>query len=316
MNLSLSEHLIYKDEYVADNQEGAKTTLHMMELWHAFGNSFVIQLKNGHFIVSDGGFHTETGYLIDYLEGLVSEGEKPVIEAWFVSHAHIDHYGVFRPFLENSEYGNRIYVEGIYYNEPCNSVIALDLTVRDDITFIHRVTKCMRTTKGNSPEIYRPQTGQRYYFNDITVDIVMAQEQLPFEQYSGDFNDSSTWCMFTIEGQKCLLGGDGDKGGTQFIMKAYDQGYLDFDVFSVLHHGHGTRDDFTRCCKFKTVLFTKRGKPPAYKLESNTYLKEVSEEWLVWDDGTKVLTFPYAVGEAKCLPQFDWIYHKDQERPE
>ena len=71
-----------KNGYVKDNKEGAKTTFHMLEL-HDLGNSFLFQLKNGHFIISDGGRKTDLPYLLDYLGSLVPEGEKPVIEGWF-----------------------------------------------------------------------------------------------------------------------------------------------------------------------------------------------------------------------------------------
>lgn len=306
----LSEHLFYNATEIAGNNPNAKTTLHMLELYDA-GNSFVIQLKNGHFIVSDGGTGYELGYLFDYLEGLTPEGEKPVIEAWFISHAHIDHCGLLRRIVREPDYAGRVFVNGIYYNEPNDCVIALDPATRADIAFIRQSTEVLKTTKGENTKVYRPQTGHRYYFNDITVDIIAAQEQFPFEYYSGDFNDSSTWCLFTIEGQRCLLGGDGDKGGIKFVMETCTPEDMQLDVFTVLHHGHNTRDMFTDYCRIKTALFpVAKGKMPAYRTNENNHLKEVVEEWFVSHEGTVVMTFPYRVGEAKRIPHFDWIYNK------
>ncbi len=306
----LSEHLFYRAMEVANNNPYAKTTLHMLELYNA-GSSFVVQLKNGHFIVNDGGTGYEVGYLFDYLESLIPEGEKPVIEAWFISHAHIDHSGIFRRIVNEPEYADRVFVNGIYYNEPNDCVITLDPSTRAEIAFIRLATGVLKTTSGENTMIYRPQTGQRYYFNDITVDIVAAQEQFPFEYYSGDFNDSSTWLLYTIEGQKCLLGGDGDKGGIKFVMETCTHEDMQLDVFTVLHHGHNTRDIFTDYCQIKTALFpVLRGKMPAHRTNENNHLKEVVQEWFASYDGTVVLTFPYRVGEAKCLPHFDWIYNK------
>ena len=63
-DLPLSKHLL-RDEVVSKGA-AVQTTLHMLELWH-FGNSFVIQLKNGHFIISDGGAECETEYLLQKL---------------------------------------------------------------------------------------------------------------------------------------------------------------------------------------------------------------------------------------------------------
>jgi beta-phosphoglucomutase-like phosphatase (HAD superfamily) len=33
-----------------------------------------------------------------------------------------------------------------------------------------------------------------------------------------------------------------------------------------------------------------------------------------WGDGTKVITFPYALGEYETLPCNEWKYHQDEER--
>ena len=42
----LTDRVFFKDEYVAENKEGAQTTLAMLELYDR-GNAFVIQMKNG-----------------------------------------------------------------------------------------------------------------------------------------------------------------------------------------------------------------------------------------------------------------------------
>ena len=101
-NLPLSEHLFYNDKYVAGVTAEAKTKVHMLELYNT-GNSFVIQLKNGNFIISDGGDINDFPYLLDYMESLVPAGKKPVIEAWIVTHCHNDHMGAFEGFAENPE---------------------------------------------------------------------------------------------------------------------------------------------------------------------------------------------------------------------
>ena len=160
----------------------------------------------------------------------------------------------------------------------------------------------LKTTKGNTPEIYRTHTGQRYYFCGITVDIVLGQEQLPYCDYAGDMNDSSTWCMFHVEGQKVLLGGDGDKGGFKVIEANYSKDYAKVDAFSLLHHGYNTRDYITDYFTVRTLLDTCDSvNLPDYRQEANQHLKESVEEWVSWWDGTKVLTFPYKVGEYRSF---------------
>lgn len=321
MDQPLSEHLFYKEEYVQDNSENAKTSLHLLEMWKS-GNSLLIQLKNGHFIMSDGGTFEETKYLLDYIKKLTPAGEKSVIEAWFITHAHGDHCGVMEHEViwRTKEFRDEFCVEGVYFNEPHERIFRMDPVVWYSNGGIKLGTRFMKDSKGNSTKIYRTQTGQRYYFSDVVIDIIHGQEQIPREDYlnedyPGDFNDSSTWYMVYADGQKILFTGDGDIGSMDVIMKTYDEEYLQVDVMTLPHHGFNTSYQFVDTFKVKTVLATVRDKTPICRAKQNAYFKEHIEEWLTWGDGTKVMEFPYQVGSYKCLPNLEWIYHEGIERP-
>ena len=301
----LSEHLLYDEKFAADNPENAKTTLHFLNLEYG-GNGLIWKLKNGHFVLSDCGVGSDIDMVFDYLEKETPKGEKPVIEGWFISHGHEDHCGAFGRIASNPEkYAGRVYLDGVYYSEPKDLVFALDGFGKGPTTLIKDALQCMKTKNGTKPVIYRTHMGERYYFNDITVDIAMAQEQLPYDYYCGDMNDSSTWCMFNVEGQKCLFGGDGDRGGMRVIMRAYARDYMKVDIFTLLHHGWATRPWFTDHCQIETVLVTVTGRgetPPSLKF-NNDYQKEKCKEWLTSADGTKVFTFPYEVGSYEHLKE-------------
>ena len=316
----LSDRLVYDESFVSGNKENAKTSLHMLEL-HANGNSFVIQLKNGHFILNDGGTHVDLPYLLDYLEELTPGDEKPVVEAWIISHAHGDHMGAINVFLTNPENAERLYVEEVYFSAP-NNEVALKHGGSSTIIQTEYAAKSLKTTSGGAPNVYRPITGQRYYFSDITMEVVFSQEFIELEEYSEDLNDSSTWVMYNIEGQKALLGGDGDYGEMKAIMRAYDKDYFKLDVFTNLHHGINVFDDFTDFCDITTVLvpfYETYGLWPntvaagarlmgIERVDANKYLVESVEEFVTGGGGTKVLTFPYKVGEIKDLGPTEWIY--------
>ncbi|MBQ7485211.1 MAG: hypothetical protein IJT78_01140 [Oscillospiraceae bacterium] len=293
---------------------GLRTSLHMLELWH-FGNSFVIQLKNGHFLVSDGGLRQDVPYLVDYLEQLAPAGEKPVIEGWFISHGHGDHCGVLMELALNGEWGERITVEGVYFSQPSVDMLALDHAGLGSMGLIHRMPDKIRTAAGVPTPFYRLRTGERYYFADITVDVLLAQELIPFESCTGDLNDTSAWLLFTVEGQKILLAGDGDKSGMKLLMENYTSAFMAVDVMSVLHHGSNVRNEFTDFCSVKTALYPCYDTSKLRKKEQNDYLKSKVAEWFAWGDGTRVLTFPYRVGESVRIPPRDWKYHRDETRP-
>lgn len=297
----------------ADCIPGAKTRLHMIELWW-FGNSFVIQLKNGHFLISDGGQRGDSLYLLDYLEALTPDGEKPVVEGWFITHAHGDHCGCLCDLL--GEKGQRIAVEGVYYSICGEEIYRKAQNTRTDTANILRAVKGLKNADGEPTRFFRPQTGQKYYFSDLVIEVVHTQEQLPRDIATGDINESSTWLMLRAEGQKCLLTGDGERGCMTALMENYTEEYLNVELMTLMHHGFNTMDAFTDYCKVKTLLQTVYGDTPVRQANENNYLRSCVEEYFGWGDGTKIITFPYSVGEVETVPPKKWIYHNPADRKE
>lgn len=334
----VSENLVYKESYVADNEADAKTTLHMLELFH-YGNSFVIQLKNGHFIISDGGFEEDLPYLFDYLEELAGD-EKPVIEAWFITHAHGDHTGAFNALWgdrEDHALIERVYVEGVYYSSPSDAVLedpdcgaeTLDYTLK-------RTVNLLRTESGEQTRLYRPQTGQRYYFNDTTIDILLAQEHLALDGSDGaraNLNSSSTVSLFTSDAgtthaQTCLLSGDIEEQGYDVIFKNYEEGLFNVNFFTLNHHGFNTGVDIANKITADTVLLTVRNETPVRRATAIAHLIGKAKESMAWGNGTVVFTLPHTASKETqnyvVLPSKEgvdettgkngWIYHEGVER--
>jgi len=316
---ALSDHLVYSDEYMKDVPADAKTTLHMLEL-NDNGNSFVIQLKNGNFIVEDGGTDADAPYLLDYLESLTPEGQKPVIEAWFMTHAHGDHYGALKTIMLNPEYANRIYVDGVYFVDPSAKVKEYfssgEGSVSQATWYVVNSASNFKRADGSNAKFYRPSLGQKYYFCDITIDISFTMDQITLDAYySADFNDTSMWIMHNIEGQKFLHAGDAGVTSTKMAMTFYDKEYFELDMFSVLHHGINVFDYFTDYCTIKTLLYTNRTVGSLYsetkyaRLEENKHLQEVVVESVAHGDGTVIMTFPYEIGSYERANPLDWKHN-------
>ena len=311
-NQPLSEHLFYKEEYVANNIPNKKTTLSMMEMYD-FGNSFVIQLKNGHFIISDGGKQQDMVYLLEYLEKLTPKGQKPVVDAWFVSHAHEDHIGCFFAVSKNLDFIKRISVEGFYFSQPNETVCKLNGDTANVKSFL-MASKVFRTTKMETTPMYRTHTGERYYFNDISVEIVFSQEIFQVENtYAKVFNDTSTWMMLHIDGQKVLMPGDADALSQASVANIYSKEYLTVDILQAFHHGYNVYNLVSDRFGFTTVIypfFTDEFENWRTEIkEGNKLVKENATEYFSLADGTKVLTFPYVVGSVQSEPLQTWSHH-------
>lgn len=318
LNVPLSDHLIYKEEDVKNLSKNSKTSLHLMQLNYT-GNSFVIQLKNGHFIVEDGGTDREAPYLLDYLESLTPEGEKPVIDAWFITHPHSDHCGAVSKIATTPEYLNRIYVEGFYYYDMSPMMLnylTLQPGIQDNWNFKHSY-EFFKTTTGESPKLYRPQFGQKYYFCDISIDVALTIEQCTRTALDNfDLNDSSTWLMHHIDGQKFLSTGDSNYASQYTAIFLLDQSYFDVDLVATPHHAINMYDEFVDYCKADTLLYTSFRAGSIWKdgtwkeaLAVNERMREAVKEYYHYGDGTVVFTFPYTTGAAKLQPSFDWMYH-------
>ena len=320
-NTALSPNLTYDESYVADNKPGAKTKFHLPEMWTA-GNSFIFQLKNGHFILHDGGVLDELPYLLDYLESLVPAGEVPVIEAWFMTHAHVDHVGLAAGLIQDKQSAERIRVNSIYYSDPGQDVknqFARTEKVTSLPLYAKNVSNAVKTADGGKPEVYKPRVGEVYYFNDIKIEMVYSGELLEPIKWK-TWNAGSIVQMFYIEGQKLLITADTEFECQEIMMKMFDSSYFNLDFYQAPHHGLNVHTEFTRYFEsVKTVIY------PSVRLNSaasedsylgrrvqNAYLKTISEEAFSFYDGTKIFTFPYSVGEAECLPERtaeQWIYN-------
>lgn len=316
--LTLSDHLNYNPASMEGVPADAKTKLHMLEL-NDNGNSFVIQLKNGHFIIEDGGTEQDAPYLLDYLESLTPGDEVPVVEAWFMTHAHGDHYGALKKIMADPAQVKRVYVDGFYFVDPSSEYMSTNLSQDNSgtaIWFVMNASNTFKRADGSKSQYYRPTLGQRYYFCDMTIDISLTLDQFPMEAwFAADFNDTSTWLMHNIEGQKFLHAGDAAETGCKVAMDMYDKEYFELDMFSVLHHGINVYNYFTDYCKVKTLLYTNRNVGSLYtatwaaRKTENAHLQESVQESLAHGEGTVILTFPYKIGTAQKATPLDWKYN-------
>lgn len=314
-NTKLSEHLIYNEEYVADNVSGAKTTLTMPELYLA-GNSFVFQLKNGNFIINDGGDENDLPYLLDYLDSLNKNGGKPVIEAWVITHSHVDHMGIFVAFQEEPTLCDRIVVENVYFTEASAEAHETEEPSISALTFYSKsVPSLFKNTEGEAPSVYRMREGERYYFNDITMDIVYEQSLLTHQEWK-TWNATSTVLMYTIEGQKVFLTADADYECQMVMLDIFPDEYFDIAVYSTPHHGGNVYNVFTNHMTLSTVLYTRFATDLVVsslqgRWTGSLFLKSKVAEVLDWGSGGVRLTFPYEVGTYERLPMIEWKYNDE-----
>lgn len=260
---SLSENL--KNEKSAS--EGT-VTMSMVQLTatgsaenYYYGNSFVFKLPNDHFVINDGGNINDFAGLMSHLKTMSGIAEddtatKIYIDAWTVTHQHGDHFNVIRSFMTDDNAREQVCVEAFYVNEPNRKAMLAypsDGDAFDTIKHQCRAMRMMKDADGNTPKIYWCQTGQTYYFDGLTMDIVQSQEQIPADSYAKrnaygatgtDYNTCSASMLFTTKsGKKVLITGDLNYVNMQKIKDIYGEApslLTGINVYQAPHHGKNT----------------------------------------------------------------------------
>ena len=234
------------------------------------GNQMFFQLPNGHFVVHDGAHAESLETLVNKLETLSkAKGlDKIYVDAWIITHFHSDHSGFLTKLWQRPDWASKFVVEGFYMSEPADAVFQTEdyyewrVNGVDDVgviaTDFRRETgrqyngiNILKNASGASTPIYRIHTGERYYFNGLTMDIILTQEHNgmletmaynnthPDAAYNGNttqgyglniaaraegtFNGSSITTLFTTNGgQKIYIGGDSTHINHRKIVKVYD----------------------------------------------------------------------------------------------
>ncbi len=195
------------------------------------GMSYTIRLKDGRFLLFDGGCndHEDDIKLYNHMKSLCAEGEEPVIAAWFLSHAHGDHYDNFFALINRYP---QIKVEMMVYNLPTEAVLLEPQT--HEGTFAPRIEP--RVFEIGAPIVYA-RTGQRFHFADTVVEtIFVPDDYYPEKLKSSRENDHSLVFRVLSDGQVFMVLGDTERMGSALMCRRYGK-WLKADIMQQAHHG-------------------------------------------------------------------------------
>lgn len=253
------------------------------------GMSYVIQCCDKSFFIIDGGYFTEgeCDRLYDYLRD--NQSGEIVINGWFCTHAHNDHFGCFSDFIK--KYSDKVKIEQLFFNFPSMTLPESDGWNQPDIQNTYQFYDTLNKYASDIP-IIRLHTGEEFTVRNLHFEVIYTHEDLyPHKVYN--FNDTSTLLIMTANGKKTLWLGDMSDDASDVIVKTCPE-RLKCDIVQVSHHGfNGAKTEIYELADAKTIFW-----PTAdYRFDeniwrpANTYLltPNTGRDHIVSGYGTKIV---------------------------
>ncbi len=199
------------------------------------GESDVITLSDGSFLILDGGKKNDTDrdHLLEFLYAhKPAHHAKPHIVAWLISHAHNDHIHLCQEFL--IEYGDRVELSLFGYNFP-------DLDTEwcaaeaHQVRWQNRMKEILDTHFPNTP-IWVMHSGQKLLLPGCEAEFLMTWEDF-WPRPMKTTNQNSFCVRFTFSNGKTFMApSDAWRDLVEPMTGVYGD-YLKSDVLQATHHG-------------------------------------------------------------------------------
>ena len=309
-SLSITTDTLGETTYKETEPEYEKvtdTTLAVMSLDYSHreetdgnGESYVITLEDGRYIIIDGGYLQDAEGLYQFLvdNNKRSDG-KVVIAAWFLSHSHGDHYGCFGQFT--SAYGSEVTLE---YIVSAPGVSGMYSNGYDDYLEVNLARIAEETYQC---QLIRPHTGQTLTFCNTQFQMLYTPEDYAVRYGYGTItseNNASLVFKMTANGQTVLFTNDAEKAVSQLLCDTYGE-ELKSDIFQMNHHGVG--GCIKRLCEYADPEYSlwttnqisydlrvSREIGGIDQYESNLYILEKlgRENCFIADGDVEIISFP------------------------
>lgn len=207
------------------------------------GMSYLYRLKDGRFIVIDGGWAEGGKVQSKHLYDLIVEQnklEKPTIACWILTHIHEDHIGAFIEFAK--EYSDKVTIQSFCDDLGSKKSIADGL---DSSYAIKNNDSSNMTNYYDVVENYldkathiRAHAGLKFYLGGAEIEFLLTyNDQFPNTYTNLETNAASSIFTVTLEDQRVLYLADCMPTEGQLLMDMYDD-YLSCNFMQMAHHGY------------------------------------------------------------------------------
>ena len=205
------------------------------------GMSYIFRLSDGRFIIYDGGFtssNLDATKIANELREQAVDKKNIVIAAWFITHAHADHNGAFRTFVENytpNNSGSLFTIQNVIRNTP--TIADAKGAEHDNPQYIEDYEQKELYLKERGCSLIKTHPGQEFFFADAKITVIYNLEMFLPKRFTY-FNTSTSVSILELAGQKFAMLGDCSEDGSAIIVKNYDKEDIMCDFVQVAHHGY------------------------------------------------------------------------------
>lgn len=188
--------------------------------------TYVLRLRDGSFILIDGGIETDEAALKGVLDVLDPLSAQHRVRAWILTHPHYDHVTVFKDSLTGFA------PEAVYVNFPSLA----ENEKRDPAAVIqNRAVRERLGTYGG--RVYKPYPGQSFTVGGLRFGVLYAQSEWTLSESMTTVNDASLVCRLGVPGGKTVLFLADVMAPAAGILEAfYGADTLKSDVVQIAHH--------------------------------------------------------------------------------
>ncbi len=285
--------------------KNCETTFYCFESDHTLidcGMCLLIQCADYSFFVVDSGHYlqmNDNDRIYQFMRERTPQGQKVIINGWFITHTHTDHVSKLLDFLKyNTE---NVVIEGFYLN-----LLAEDYFIEEWGREEQYYNELTRNTLKNLKAVpkYKLQSGQSFKIRNLEIDVLCTHQDVYPEKIK-DFNDSSSVIMITAENTKIFIPGDASGLESDILEKRFGKN-LKCDIAQIAHHGHfGLSENVYKLLNAKTVVFpiTRiKYEEELPRLSANRTAIEIAQKSFISSDGTVKIPLPYSEETISQLP--------------